>query len=117
MLYLKRNGMNIYYYKTLSGREPVREYINNLPYADRCIITGDLELIRDCGIFNAPVMTRKLIEKLWEIKTGTRKQQRLFYCVISGDTLVLLHACKKQKEGAQHKDVKLAHKRMMEVLQ
>jgi phage-related protein len=108
--------MDVYYYQTPSGRQPVREYINKLPREDRSIITGDLEQIRDQGIMAANVMTRKLIEKLWEIKTGTRNQQRLFYCVMSGDALVLLHACKKQKQGAQSGDVNLAYKRMKEVL-
>lgn len=108
--------MNIYYFKTSSGRMPVQDYINDLPSADRVQIAGDLQLIRDFGIMNAPVVTRKLIEKLWEIKTGTKHQQRLFYCVMTGDALVLLHACKKQKQGAQRGDVDLAHKRMKEVL-
>jgi phage-related protein len=108
--------MNIYYFKTSSGRMPVQDYINELPYTDRVIIVGDLQLIRDFGIMGAPVVVRKLIEKLWEIKTGTRHQQRLFYCIITGDALVLLHACKKQKQGAQRGDVDLAHKRMKEVL-
>jgi phage-related protein len=35
---------------------------------------------------------------------------------MSGDVLVTLHACKKQKEGAQRGDVELAYKRMKEVL-
>lgn len=108
--------MDVIYYQTSSGREPVRVYINELPKEDRVIITGDLEQIRDHGIMAANVVSRKLIEKLWEIKSGTRSQQRLFYCVISGDTLVLLHACKKQKQGGQRGDVDLAYKRMREVL-
>ena len=108
--------MNIFYFKTSSGREPVREYVNDLPSADRVIIAGDLEIIRDCGILAAPVVTRKLVEKLWEIKTGTRHQQRIFYCVMTGNVLVLLHACKKQKQGAQRHDVELSLKRMKEVL-
>jgi phage-related protein len=108
--------MDVLYYRMASGREPVREYVNDLPREDRVLITGDLEQIRDHGIRGANVVTRKLVEKLWEIKTGTRHQQRLFYCVISGDELVMLHACKKQKEGAQRGDVELAYKRMKEVL-
>jgi phage-related protein len=108
--------MNVFYYKTASGREPVREYINDLPRDDRVAITGDLEQIRDHGIRGANVVTRKLIMKLWEIKTGTRHQQRIFYCLVTGESIVLLHACKKQKEGAQRGDVDLAFKRMKEVL-
>ena len=42
--------MNVYYYRTSSGREPVREYIQGLPVEDRVSIAdegsqrGDVEL-------------------------------------------------------------------------
>jgi phage-related protein len=108
--------MNIYFYRTASGREPVREYIESLPVEDQIAIDGDMRLIMEHGIVNAPVVTRKLLDKLWEIKTGTRNQQRIFYCLFSGDGIVFLHACKKQREGAQRGDVELAYKRMKEVL-
>jgi phage-related protein len=108
--------MNVFYYRTSSGREPVREYIEGLPVEDRVSIAGDIKLIMQFGIFKAPVITRKLQSKLWEIKTGTRNQQRIFYCLFSEDGLVFLHVCKKQREGAQRGDVELAYKRMKEVL-
>ncbi len=111
----------VYYYRTLSGREPAREYISGLPQQDREIITADLELVEEFGIVHAPVVTRKLQGgqfkgKLWEIKTGTRHQQRIFYCVQTGSKIVLLHACKKQKEGGQQEDLSVALRRMKEVL-
>jgi phage-related protein len=113
--------MKIVYYSTRSGREPAREYLNALPEADRVIIAGDMELIEKHGIFNAPVLTRKIQgekykNRLWEIKTGTRHQQRIFYCLEAGPMLVLLHACKKQKSGAQMDDIKTALNRMLEVM-
>ena len=108
--------MEILYYQTASGRMPAREYITALPEADRAAIAGDLTLIEQHGIRNAPINTRHLGGKLWEIKTGTGNQQRLFYCLIEGGSLVILHACKKQRSGAQHGDVKTAEKRMREVL-
>ena len=108
--------MNVIYYKTSSGKEPVREYIDSLPVADQAIILADIKLINVYGIFEAPIITRKLQEKLWEIKTGTRHQQRIFYCVMTEHGIKFLHACKKQKQGAQRGDVDLAFKRMREVL-
>ncbi|MBD3392615.1 MAG: helix-turn-helix domain-containing protein [Chitinivibrionales bacterium] len=47
-----------------------------------------------------------------EYPPGTRHQQGIFYCVARGDTLYLLHACTKQKEGSQSGDVELAYKRI-----
>jgi phage-related protein len=108
--------MNIFYYQKASGREPVREYVEGLPEADRIAIDADLRLIMKFGIIDAPVITRKLSGKLWEIKTATKTQQRIFYCLYTEDAIVLLHACKKQKTGAQRPDVELAEKRMKEVL-
>jgi phage-related protein len=108
--------MNVLYYKTASGREPVREYVGGLPMEDQASILADIKLINQFGVFDAPIVTRKLQGKLWEIKTGTRHQQRIFYCIITEVDAIFLHACKKQKEGAQRDDVKLAFKRMKELL-
>jgi len=107
--------MRITYYRTASGREPAKEYIYSLQQASLEIILKDLELLSELG-FDAPVVTRKLKDKLWEIKTGSGRQQRIFYVTIAGPELVLLHACKKQKQGSQKEDVDLAFKRMKEVL-
>ena len=109
--------MEIIFCKSASGRMPAYEYIQELPFDDVKIIFGDLELVKKYGILEAPVVTRHLEGKLWEIKTGTRRQQRLFYCIFSGKNLIVLHACKKQKTGSQSKDVEMAHRRMKEVLE
>jgi len=107
----------IKYYRTASGREPVREYVDSLPRDDQAAIFGDFESIMEYGILRAPVVTRHLqgYRGLWEIKTGSRHQQRIFYCLITGAITVLLHACKKQRDS-QPRDVKTAAKRMKEVL-
>jgi phage-related protein len=107
--------MEIFYYKTSSGREPVREYVCKLPETDKALIEGDFKLIQKHGL-EAPVAFRHLKGKLWEMKTGWGKQQRIFYCVLTGPNMVLLHACKKQKQGSQHEDVSVAFYRMQEVI-
>lgn len=108
--------MHIIYYKTSSGREPVLEYLQRLPEKDQEAVATDLKILFEFGIMHSSLITRKLKDKLWEIKTGTRHQQRIFYCLVSENGIVLLHACKKQKEGAQRGDVELAYKRMREVV-
>lgn len=106
----------IIYYRTSSGREPVREYLHGLMPRDQANIAFDLELIEKLGPQAAQVRTRNINGKLWEIKTGARRQQRVFYCLITGPAIVLLHACKKQKTGSQPQDVELAYKRLKEIL-
>jgi phage-related protein len=108
--------VDIAYYRTTAGREPAREYIGKLPMRDQAAVLADFTLVREYGIVDAPVVTRHLTGKLWEIKTGVGRQQRVFYCLQKGDLLVVLHACKKQRTGAQRADVELAKRRMREVL-
>ena len=109
--------MQIYYFKTTSGREPVKEYLQSLPAADQANIAFDLELISKFGPQHDQVVTRHLVGKLWEIKSGIKRQQRIFYCLITGNGVILLHACKKQKTGSQPRDIEISLKRMKEVLQ
>ena len=86
--------MNIIYYKTSSGREPVLEYLQQLSARDQEEVAVDFKILFESGIMHPSLITRKLKGKLWEIKTGTRHQQRIFYCLVSADGIVLLHECK-----------------------
>jgi|SRR3989339_224667 len=108
--------MQITYCKTALGREPVRDYLITLTTQDQADIAFDMNLVAQFGPQCDQLVTRHLQGKLWEIKTGTRRQQRIFYCLITGPEIVLLHACKKQKTNSQPRDVELAFKRMKEVL-
>jgi phage-related protein len=109
--------MQIHYFKTNYGREPAKEYIDGLQMADKANIAFDLELIAKYGPQYDQVITRHLVGKLWEIKSGLKHQQRIFYCLVTNSGILLLHACKKQKTGSQPKDIEIALKRMKEALQ
>jgi phage-related protein len=89
---------NTWGYETAPGRQPAEEYILKLPRNDRMKIDEDIALIEKHGT-DAPVTFRHINGKLWEIKTGQGKQQRIFYCLKTGPVMVLLHACKKTKAG------------------
>jgi phage-related protein len=107
--------LDIRYYQTASGRRPAGEYIDGLPEADLELIIGDFEVICEKGIPGAPIDTRHLGGRLWELKSGRRKQQRIFYFINTDNNMVLLHACKKQRGGAQRRDVDTAKKRLSEL--
>ena len=56
--------------------------------------------------------TRQIKGKLWEIKAS---QQRVFYVVVMGGEMVLLHAAKKEGQKADRGDVETAELRCREV--
>jgi hypothetical protein len=60
---------------------PVKEYVYSLPKADIEAITADFEIIRDRGILSNAVETRKLKDKLWEIKT-VRDTSSVYFIVL-----------------------------------
>lgn len=104
--------MVVNFFQSKKGNEPAREYLRSLEKSERAEVAKDLWAIRTNGL-SANVNLRQVRGQLWEIKSG---QHRLFYVVISGPTMVILHGCKKQGQQARQQDINVALERMKEVL-
>jgi phage-related protein len=61
----------------------------------------------------AAAVTRHIRGKLWELKASAN---RIFYVLVTGPEVVLLHAYKKQRQKAPVKEIETAERRMEEVL-
>lgn len=107
--------MNIIFYKTTKA--PVYEFIKGLNTKDRAKILACLKNIEDLGFDSPRVQFRQIKGKLWEIKIkATSSGYRIFYMTLYLDTLILLHAYKKQSQKAPSKEMMIAEKRMLEVM-
>lgn len=107
--------MKIVFYKT--NKASALEFINKLDNKEQAKILACLKSIEDLGFHSPRVVFRQIRNKLWEIKIRTAASSyRIFYVTISGDTLVLLHAYKKQSQKAPIKEIAIAEKRLFEVL-
>lgn len=108
--------MEIVFYRTPRGREPVREYLTGLPLEDRAAAADVLDAIRNHG-FKAPgVRFKSIREKLWEFSVEARASHRVFCVVVTGPLMVLLHAYKKRGQKAPVREIEIATDRMKEVL-
>ena len=105
--------MNILYYQSALGVIPVKKYIDGLTKEEKAQVQAALEMIEKEGLSQTTVHVRPIAGKLWEIKIGS---QRLFYVLVQGPTLVLLHAYVKKSKKAPKKEIELAQKRMKEIL-
>ncbi len=85
----------------------------SLPTTERAAVLAALEDLEINGIRDSLAELRHIEGKLWEIKVSA---QRVFYVVISGPAMVLLHAYKKQGQKAPTKEIDVARKRMKLVL-
>ena len=72
-----------------------------------------LKAIETAGLRAPGARTRQVKGKLWEIKAS---QQRVFYVVVAGGDMVLLHAAKKEGQKADPRDLDTAAQRFREVM-
>lgn len=110
---------DIYFFKTSSGREPVREYLNHLlnskNTADKMLadeILTYLTLLKDKGTSLGMPYSKHLRDALWELRP---KNNRIIYCCIQGNSIYLLHHFKKQTQKTPLKEIKLALRRYKEL--
>jgi len=108
--------MKVTFYQKQSGKNPVAEFLNDLPSDEIARIAGGLKNIEELGFDSPRVQFRQIKGSLWEIKIKTsRSGYRFFYVCIQKEIIVLLHAYKKQSQKAPKQEIELAEKRMMEV--
>lgn len=105
--------MTVTFFQMSSGAEPVRDYLDTLPAAEAAEVAEALVALETYGLAGANVTTRHIDGKLWEIKVSA---QRVFYVVVTGPTMVLLHAYKKQGQKAPTREIDTAKRRMKEYL-
>lgn len=97
----------------ISLHRQVSDYIDKLPKEQSAMIYAVLEDIKQYGLQAPLVSMRHIKGKLWEIKIS---QTRIFYLVIEGNTMVLLHAYKKQGQKAPQHEIETALRRMKDIL-
>ncbi len=102
------------YWHKSSGKAPVEEYIDDIDsFEERADLLSTLKGIQENGTDAAGVDFRQIDGKLWELKIRTRgNQHRIFYAVIHGKEMYLLHAYLKKTQKAPVKEIETAKQRM-----
>ena len=104
--------ITISFYKSLSGHEPVREWLVSLSKGDKRIIGEDMKTVE----YGWPLV-RKMGANLWEVRchmTGGQIARILF--TVYKDVMVLLHSFIKKSNKTPDKDLELAKQRRNTVL-
>ncbi len=105
------------FFRTAAGIEPVREWLKDLPVAERRAIGKDLLRAQWRWPIGMP-LCRPLGEGLWEIRTDlpTRRTVRVLLTLYR-DRLVALHGFIKKSRATPDEDLALARKRKKELEQ
>ncbi len=103
------------FYQLPSGKEPVRDWLIELPKEDRVILGADIATAEYGWPIGMPTC-RSLGDGLWEIRSTlpSRRIARVIFC-ITDNQMVLLHGFIKKTQKTPPEDITLAKKRKKEI--
>lgn len=107
------------YWRNQSGRAPVEKYIDAIDNKEeRAELLSALKGIQENGTDALGVEFRQIEGKLWELKIRTHSNQhRIFYVVLKGNEMFLLHAYLKKTPKAPLREVETAKQRMKQLME
>lgn len=109
--------VRILFHTSSSGRSYIEGFLNELTIEARATVLAVFNEIRNYGLSAIGCEFRQIEGKLWEIKIRTASGgYRFFYAMLSGDTMYVLHAYRKQGQKAPKQELEIARKRLKEVL-
>ncbi len=103
------------FWRSVTGREPVREWLNELSREDKRTIGRDIAKVQ----FGWPVglpLCRPLSGGLWEVRSAlpSRREARVFFG-FHDSMLIALHAIIKKTQRTPIEELTLAKQRLKEV--
>ncbi|HEV3113594.1 MAG TPA: type II toxin-antitoxin system RelE/ParE family toxin [Candidatus Binataceae bacterium] len=100
-----------HFFRSDSGREPVREWLKSLEAADRKVIGEDIKDVEFSWPIGMPLVG-PLGRELWEVRSRLPRARiaRVLFCVEHG-RMVLLHGFIKKTQKTPRHDLDLALKR------
>jgi phage-related protein len=100
-----------YFYRSASGREPVRDWLKSLPPVERKVIGEDIKDVEFAWPIGMPLV-RSLGRELWEVRSSlpSGRTARVIFCVEHG-RMMLLHGFIKKTRSTPPHDIALALKR------
>ena len=101
------------FFRTTSGREPVREWLMSLPKDERKTIGTDIAYIQYKWPIGRP-HAGHLRGDIWETRSKLRTRIARVLFAIDGKEMVLLHGFIKTSQRTPHEDLALAESRWRE---
>lgn len=102
--------LEVVFYRTAAGKEPVREWLKSLSKQDRRTIGLDLKTVQFGWPLGMPLI-RKLEAGIWEVRSSLEQRiARVLFTTI-GNKMVLLHGFIKKAQKTPAGDIELARSR------
>jgi phage-related protein len=105
----------IEYYKTRSGQEVIKDFIDRLQANTQAKLGRQLDLLEQHGYELGMPHAKALGGGLMELRVRGKQEARVFYAFAIGDRIYLLHAFVKKSRTTPEKELAIARKRQAEV--
>ena len=109
--------IQVYFYRSATGVEPVLDWLRRLPAADRRVIGTDLATVQVGWPVGMP-LCRPLGGGLWEVRSSlpSRRIARLLFFV-ADNRIGVVHGFIKKTQQTPADELELARRRMKEMQQ
>lgn len=106
-----KSVLDVRFYVTESGTEPVRGWLHELAPIDRKIIGEDIKTVQLGWPLGMPLV-RHLGDGIWEVRIRLENRIARILFSIEGATMVLLHGFLKKQQATPKPDLDLAKDRL-----
>lgn len=106
--------LEVRFFRTETGNEPVRDWLRELPVTERRTIGEDLKTVQ----FGRPIgmpLVRKMGQDLWEVRVSLDKRTARILFTVEGATIVLLHGFIKKSQATPTDELKLVRQRLKQL--
>jgi len=104
--------LDVKFYATEKGNEPVRSWLKELSLRDRKTVGGDIQTVQYRWPLGMPLVGN-MKKGLWEVRSNVSDKciARVFFVIQEG-TMILLHGIKKKDQKTPKVDLDTARSRL-----
>ena len=112
---METRPLQVKFYRQISGKEPVREWLKSLSDTDKKSIGEDIKTAQWGWPLGMPLVRNLKNGGLWEIRTNLDNRiSRVIFCMYEAN-IILLHGFIKKTQKTPNADIELAKRRMLEI--
>ena len=103
--------LDVRFFRTDAGKEPVREWLKDLPAIERKTIGEDIKTVQFGWPLGMPLV-RNLGGDIWEMRINLSNRIARILFALEGQNMLLLHAFIKKQQKTPGPELDLAKERL-----
>lgn len=109
-----RPRLEVLFFRTSRGSEPVREWLRSLSTEEKRIIGEDIKTVQFGFPLGIPLV-EKIEPDLWELRSKLPRRIARILFTVEDDLIILLHGFIKKTRKITLEDLRLARRRLNQV--